>query len=392
MLTCGTTILVICAAALTAPQPALETDRQSEPAAAGVATGGSSRSSVKSFAGGPACGVYCVYGALRAVGLARDVPLDRLMDRRYIGSVRGSTPDELALAVEDSGGRAIALQGISAVALRAAESPVILHYSTGNRPHTFDHWVLYLGCEDGRARVVDPPSSLQTVSYAEVLAQSDGIGILVAARPVDVRMMLARSLVAVAVLVLVIVGALLLARRFAVPLLRRFGSPRAAESSASRKCVVEAAGLAVFVAIFAVAWHAVSAEGFIRNREAVSLVRRSFASAFLRRYEPEELAQMIQAKDAIVIDARFEADFQAGHIPGAISMPTNSDDARRLSTLRGIPPHSRLVVYCQSSSCRFDDEVALWLMDRGYRNIGLFPGGWVEWTAYQRKDIRLLPE
>jgi len=107
---------------------------------------------------GPYCGLYCVYGALHAIG--KDVPFETILRPRYISSRRGSSVEELQQAVIDAGAHAVALADLGAESLRAARHPMILHVATDGQLKQYDHWVLFCGMEKGNARLLDAPKPM----------------------------------------------------------------------------------------------------------------------------------------------------------------------------------------------------------------------------------------
>jgi len=81
----------------------------------------------------------------------------------------------------------------------------------------------------------------------------------------------------------------------------------------------------------------------------------------------------------LLVDARHYADYARGHIPGAINIPVTLAVQERDKRLDGWPRSSRIVVYCQSSGCDYDERVASELLLDGFRDISLFHEGWQEW-------------
>ena len=132
--------------------------------------------------GGPYCGVYCVYSAARMSG--RNATFEALLDNRYIGSWKGSTLAELRDAVASLGLTPTAMVGLTAASLKSCPHPVILHVRRPGRRMPYAHWVLYAGVQDGRARIVDPPAGVEAVTFAELDAVWDGVGIVVSHEPV----------------------------------------------------------------------------------------------------------------------------------------------------------------------------------------------------------------
>jgi rhodanese-related sulfurtransferase/DNA-binding transcriptional ArsR family regulator len=88
----------------------------------------------------------------------------------------------------------------------------------------------------------------------------------------------------------------------------------------------------------------------------------------------EELASRLQRRNVIVIDVRPSAEYAAGHIPGARSVPP--DEVRR--DLRTIPKDSEIVAYCRGPFCVYADDVVRSLQRRGVRARRL-EDGFPEW-------------
>lgn len=89
----------------------------------------------------------------------------------------------------------------------------------------------------------------------------------------------------------------------------------------------------------------------------------------------EELARRVRDGDVVVLDVRPEAEFRAGHIVGAVSLPLK-EITRRLRTI----PHDRQVVaYCRGPFCVYADEAIRTLRRHGYRASRL-NDGFPEWA------------
>jgi hypothetical protein len=135
----------------------------------------------QALARGPYSGVYCVYGALRAIG--REGRLDDLICPEFVGSYSGSNAAELEQAARKFGVHAVTLNGLTADTLRVAHQPIILHVRPLVRSSGYTHWILFLGIEGGKARILDPPRAVESFSIADVLARWDGTGILISEKP-----------------------------------------------------------------------------------------------------------------------------------------------------------------------------------------------------------------
>jgi rhodanese-related sulfurtransferase/DNA-binding HxlR family transcriptional regulator len=88
----------------------------------------------------------------------------------------------------------------------------------------------------------------------------------------------------------------------------------------------------------------------------------------------EELASRLQRRNVLVVDVRPSAEYRAGHIPGARSVPP--DEVRR--HLRSIPKDHEIVAYCRGPFCVYADDVVRTLRRRGV-NARRLEDGFPEW-------------
>jgi rhodanese-related sulfurtransferase len=76
-----------------------------------------------------------------------------------------------------------------------------------------------------------------------------------------------------------------------------------------------------------------------------------------------ELRRRLATGDLVLIDVRPELEYQAGHIPGALSVP-----AEKLATaLRTLSHDKAIVAYCRGPFCLFSHEAVLKLRKKGFR-------------------------
>jgi rhodanese-related sulfurtransferase len=95
--------------------------------------------------------------------------------------------------------------------------------------------------------------------------------------------------------------------------------------------------------------------------------------------EPDYLKWLIDSRQpVIVVDLRPAPQFQAGHLPGAISVPMTELDRR----FGEIPTSPMVVLYCQ---CSVDEAAAAYafLETRGYQNHVVLQGGFDGWRRRQ---------
>ena len=105
------------------------------------------------------------------------------------------------------------------------------------------------------------------------------------------------------------------------------------------------------------------ARAYLGDREALDSMTQS------------ELRSRIRAGDVVVLDVRPTAEYAAGHISGARSLPL-ADLARRL---RDLPKDSEVVAYCRGPYCVYADDAVRLLRRRGYQARRLVDG-YPEWA------------
>ena len=83
--------------------------------------------------------------------------------------------------------------------------------------------------------------------------------------------------------------------------------------------------------------------------------------------------------EVCLIDVRPAIEYEAGHLPGAISLPLEQLPQR----LQELPRDHPIVAYCRGEYCLFADDAVRLLRQHGFRAIRL-EGGWPEWRLEGR--------
>ena len=113
-------------------------------------------------------------------------------------------------------------------------------------------------------------------------------------------------------------------------------------------------------------------------------MQRAYAGSFIPKVSTRAIDNFI-GSDRLIIDARYESDYEAGHLEGAINIPVNSSTEKASEIMDKYPKDIEMVIYCQSAGCPFAQKVALKLKDIGYENIRIYKGGYNEWIEAQNK-------
>lgn len=90
----------------------------------------------------------------------------------------------------------------------------------------------------------------------------------------------------------------------------------------------------------------------------------------------DELLLRLRQGDVVVLDVRPQPEYEAGHIPGALSVPLPDVKSR----LREVPQGSEIVAYCRGPYCLYADQAVRLLTDEG-RLATRLKDGFPEWKA-----------
>ena len=93
----------------------------------------------------------------------------------------------------------------------------------------------------------------------------------------------------------------------------------------------------------------------------------------------QELERLIKDGMVFLIDVRPALEYDAGHLPGALSMPIGELRQR----LNQLPRDQPIVAYCRGAYCLFADEAVALLREHGF-DAARLEGGWPEWLAEGR--------
>jgi len=113
--------------------------------------------------------------------------------------------------------------------------------------------------------------------------------------------------------------------------------------------------------------------------EVERIVRENFNSRDnLTPVRRDELLGLVKSGEAMVIDVRPSAEYDAGHIDGAVNIPLESL-TQRLSKL---PKDQEIVAYCRGPYCMMSFDAVEQLRQHGYRARRL-EDGFPEWKIDQ---------
>jgi rhodanese-related sulfurtransferase len=85
------------------------------------------------------------------------------------------------------------------------------------------------------------------------------------------------------------------------------------------------------------------------------------------------------------VDARPEAEFAKGHVPGALRLTEEEWDDLVPAVLQAWPTGREAVVYCNARQCDNSTAVAARLRAYGLAPVHVLKGGWEAWMDAQKK-------
>lgn len=323
----------------------------------------------------PHCGLYCVYSLLELVD--KDVDFRELIKPEYIGSSKGSSMNELKKAAEHYGLYVAAADKLSSRELRSSPYPIILHVKSSLESQEYDHYELFLGIDNGKARLFSPPNPVRSVPYSEIGPRWDGNGLIVSAEPIDIDLVFGpgrrRLLLYVAVTIAGIFSVHVAKKWLPKDILYSYRKQL-------RISLVQCAAFAVVTLLCGLLYHFDVDGGLLTNSNAISAIQENNRGSFIPKIGERKVHKLLD-DDTVFIDARFTRDYKAGHIEGAISVPVDANDVERQKATAEISKDADIVLYCQSSLCKYAEIVAIKLIEDGFSNICIFRGGWTEWVA-----------
>jgi len=332
---------------------------------------------------GPYCGLYCIYTVLKLVGQEAD--FQDLVKPEYMGSRKGSSLRELKKAVEDNGLYAIHVNKLTSRELSRSDYPIVLHVKSDVMSRAYDHFELFLGTKGDQARLFDPPYPVRLAPFRELAPRWDGNGLVISAEPIDLGSVLAparRQFATYATIALLITLIVRWAKRW-LPL-----AWQKSQRQVFRLSAAQGAGFVIVALLCGVIYHVANDEGLLANTLATASIQRAHRGNFIPKTGERKVHKLLDS-DTVFIDARLARDYQAGHLEGAISVPVDANDVELQKTTADISKDSRIVMYCQSSACKYAEIVAIKLITDGFSNISIFRGGWAEWTTKNGKNKRL---
>ena len=100
-----------------------------------------------------------------------------------------------------------------------------------------------------------------------------------------------------------------------------------------------------------------------------------------RMLTTDEVKYYSHQAGTIMVDAREAAEYEYGHIAGAVNLPDKFFDSAFPPLRKELSQAKLIIVYCSGGSCGTSEEVAKKLNEKGIKALAIFSDGWPGWLS-----------
>lgn len=93
----------------------------------------------------------------------------------------------------------------------------------------------------------------------------------------------------------------------------------------------------------------------------------------------EDARALFVENAAIFLDARTPAEYDQGHIQGAVNLPWNKVDNYFETVIMTLDPETVVITYCDGKACSLSHDLAGLLKDLGFTRVKVLVNGWTLW-------------
>lgn len=96
----------------------------------------------------------------------------------------------------------------------------------------------------------------------------------------------------------------------------------------------------------------------------------------------EDAADLFTDNAAVFLDARTPAEYDQGHIQGAVNLPWHDVDNHFETVIMTLDPEATVITYCDGETCSLSHDLALFLKDLGFTRVRVLVNGWTLWKEH----------
>jgi len=97
----------------------------------------------------------------------------------------------------------------------------------------------------------------------------------------------------------------------------------------------------------------------------------------------EDAANLFTENAAVFLDARTPAEYDQGHIQGAVNLPWHDVDNYFETVIMILDPEAMVITYCDGETCSLSHDLALFLKDLGFTRVKVLVNGWTLWKEHR---------
>ncbi|MDA0989662.1 MAG: rhodanese-like domain-containing protein [Verrucomicrobia bacterium] len=144
--------------------------------------------------------------------------------------------------------------------------------------------------------------------------------------------------------------------------------------------LVQVGQLTLIAIVLAILTNHVSPRGLPWIAEEANGVADKAAKTGITVVDLAETRRLVANATVMILDARSGADYEHGHIPGALSLPYKDVDTAFADLQFLLQPSDTFLVYCSGHECDESLLLANYLQAQGLTNLLLFAGGYATWS------------
>lgn len=94
-----------------------------------------------------------------------------------------------------------------------------------------------------------------------------------------------------------------------------------------------------------------------------------------------ETQRLMKKKGTVLVDGRSMSEWEQSHLPGALPIPLGDFDKNYGLYEKKLKRAKIIIAYCHGKGCHLSDALCQRLVDKGYKNVAVFWGGFPEWSG-----------
>jgi rhodanese-related sulfurtransferase len=97
----------------------------------------------------------------------------------------------------------------------------------------------------------------------------------------------------------------------------------------------------------------------------------------------EDAAALFAENAAVFLDARTPAEYDRGHIQGAVNLPWHDVNNYFETVIMTLDPEATVITYCDGETCSLSHDLALFLKNLGFTRVKVLVNGWTLWKEHR---------